>query len=99
MVICLVALPVLAVLGIFSLRYRALAEEAFRCFFRTFALKPCDTGLDQRIKSRFTAKLMWWPWFARKFYKWFTVLSWIFVILMLLSVWFSAQGLYYYYLQ
>ena len=96
MVICIIALPVLAILGLFSLRYRTLAWEAFHCLFRTMAFKPCNTGLDTRIKSKFTAKLMWWPAFARGFYKYFELLSWIFVILMLASAVASGYGLYNY---
>ena len=96
MVICIIALPVFALLGLFSLRYRMLAGEAFRCLFRTIQLKPCDTGLDQKIKSKFTMKLMWWPAAARFFYKQFVLLSWVFVILMILSAAFTAYGLYNY---
>jgi hypothetical protein len=96
MVICIIALPVFALLGLFSLKYRMLAAEAFRCLFRTVVLKPCDTGLDLKIKSKFTAKLMWWPALARGFYKYFAILSWIFVVLMLLSAIFTGIGLYNY---
>ena len=96
MVICIIALPILAILGLFSLRYRTLAWEAFYCLFRTMAFKPCNTGLDNRIKSKFTAKLMWSPPIARGFYKYFELLSWIFVILMLASAVASGYGLYNY---
>jgi hypothetical protein len=60
------------------------------------AFKPCNTGLDTRIKSKFTAKLMWWPAFARGFYKYFELLSWVFVILMFASAVASGYGLYNY---
>jgi protein-disulfide isomerase len=96
MVICIIALPVLAIFGLFSLRYRMLAAEAFRCLFRTVQLKPCDTGLDLRIKSKFTAKLMWFPWLARGFYRHFEILSWIFVILLVLSIAGAGYGIYNY---
>lgn len=96
MVICIIALPVLAIMGLFSLKYRILAWEAFHCLFRTVAFKPCNTGLDNRIKSKFTAKLMWWPAFARFFYRYFAVLSWIFVIITLLSVVGTGYGFYNY---
>jgi protein-disulfide isomerase len=96
MVICIIALPVFAILGIFSLKYRTLTKEAFRCLFRTIALKPCDTGLDQRIKSNFTAKLLWWPALSRFFYKRFVILSWVFVILLLASTGFTGYGIYNY---
>ena len=96
MVICIIALPVFAILGLFSLKYRLLAWEAFHCLFRTIAFKPCNTGLDLKIKSKFTAKLMWWPVLARGFYKYFALLSWIFVVLMLVSAAFTGLGLYNY---
>ncbi|MEM4259328.1 MAG: thioredoxin domain-containing protein [Candidatus Pacearchaeota archaeon] len=96
MVICIIALPIFAILGLFSLKYRVLAAEAFRCLFKTIQLKPCDSGLDNRIKSKFTAKLMWWPWLARTFYNYFEVLSWIFVILALLSMLGVGYGIYNY---
>ena len=96
MVICLIALPVFIILGLFSLRYRILAAEAFRCLFRTIQLKPCDTGLDQRVKSKFTTKLMWWPALARGFYRHFALLSWIFVILTVASTIATGYGLYNY---
>jgi len=96
MVICIIALPILAIMGLFSLRYRTLAKEAFHCMFESVQLKPCTSGLDQRIKSKFTAKLMWSPPIARAFYKYFTILSWIFVILMVVSAGFSGYGLYNY---
>ncbi len=97
MVLCLIALPIFLILGLFSLRYRVLAAEAFRCLFRTVQLKPCDTGLDQRIKSKFTAKLMWWPFLARGFYRYFEILSWIFVVLMIASTVATGYGLYNYF--
>lgn len=96
MVICIIALPVLALLGLFSLKYRILAKEAFHCLFESIQLKPCTSGLDNRIKSKFSAKLMWLPPLARFFYRYFTILSWIFVILLLLSIAFSAYGIYNY---
>ena len=96
MVICIIALPIFAIMGIFSLKYRILAREAFHCLFETIALKPCNSGLDNRIKSKFSAKLMWWPSLARGFYKYFTLLSIIFVILMLTSTAFTGYGLYNY---
>ncbi|MBN1156983.1 DsbA family protein [Candidatus Woesearchaeota archaeon] len=96
MVLCFIALPVFALLGLFSVRYRELSKEAIRCLFRTVTLKPCDTGLDQRIRSKFTAKLMFWPSLARFVYAQFTILSWFFVILLLASAFFSGQGLYNY---
>ena len=96
MVICIVALPVFAILGLFSLKYRVLTKEAFHCLFETVQLKPCNSGLDNRIKSKFSAKLMWWPGLARFFYKYFAWLAWIFVFLLVVSMVLSAYGIYNY---
>jgi len=95
-VICIIALPVFAFLGLFSLKYRILAAEAFRCLFRTAQLKPCDSRLNQRIKINFTSKLMWWPSLAKGVYKNFAILSWIFVILMIGSTIATGYGFYNY---
>ena len=54
------------------------------------------SAVDQRIKSKFSAKLMRWPSVARGFCKYFEVLSLIFVILLLVSLAFSAYGIYNY---
>src|SRR3989344_2588975 len=96
MVLCIIALPIFALLSIFSLKYREMTKEAFRCIFRTIALKPCDTGLDQRIKSKFTARFMWWPALARGIYRHFPILSWIFIILLFASTFYAGRGFYYY---
>jgi thiol-disulfide isomerase/thioredoxin len=86
---------VFGVLGIFSAKYRALAKEAFGCFFKTIQLKPCDSKLDQRMKSKLTAKIMRYsPWLAKVIYKNFEVLSWVFTILFFASLAYSAYSVY-----
>jgi len=95
MVICIVALVVFAFLGIFSTRYRKLAKEAFKCFFTTLTFKPCETNLDQRIKSKATAKLMRVsPKLAAAVYKNFKIISWIFTITFFVSLTYSAYGIF-----
>src|SRR3989338_436236 len=95
--ICLIALPVFFVLGIFSMKYRILAKEAFDCIFRAITLRKCESKLDQRIKSRITGKILkYHPGTARFFFKNFELLSWIFVALFILSLIFSAIGIYNY---
>jgi len=94
MVVCIVALVVFGILGIFSARYRRLANEAFGCVFKMVQLKPCDTGFDQRIKSGVTSKLMKVPAAARFVYKNFTIISWIFTISFFASLGYSAYGIY-----
>ena len=86
---------VFGILGLFSARYRSLAKESFRCAFRLLVLKPCDTNLDQRIKSKLTARLLKRsPKTARFIYRNFTLLSVIFVILFFASLGYSAYSVY-----
>jgi hypothetical protein len=93
--ICLVALFVFAVLGVFSAKYRQLAREAFRCTFLRLTFKPCDSQLDQRIKSKLTSKLLpRAPGVARFIYRRFDVLSSLFTIAFFASTVYSAYSLY-----
>jgi hypothetical protein len=94
MVICIVALVVFSILGIFSARYRGLAKDAFKCVFLMAQFKPCDVQLEQKIKTKVTAKLMIIPSLARFFYKNFKIISWIFTISFFASLIYSAYGIY-----
>ncbi len=95
MVICIVALVVFGILGIFSARYRRLAKDAFTCVARSIVFKPCNTRLDQKIKATVTAKLMSMSKaLARFFYKNFRLISWIFTIAFFASMYFTAVALY-----
>jgi len=97
MVVCLLALPVLVILGIFSVSYRRLAWEAFDCVFRNLTLRPCKSGFDQKVKALIVGRLIRHvPRFAGFIYKNFAVLSWIFVILFFVSFAGSGYGLYNY---
>ncbi|MDP2749559.1 MAG: DsbA family protein [Nanoarchaeota archaeon] len=97
--ICILALIVFGILGIFSATHRKIAFEAFDCVFKRITLRKCDTGLDQRLKSQITGHLM------RKNYKagaWtfkhFETLSWIFTIIFITSMVYAGIGGYNYYL-
>jgi len=93
--ICIIALLVFGVLGLFSAKYRALAKESFRCVFLRLSFRPCETQLDQRIKSKLTSKLLVRsPKLAKFVYKRFELLSWIFTIALFASMIYSAYGLY-----
>jgi thiol-disulfide isomerase/thioredoxin len=95
MVLCIVAMVVFAILGIFSARYRSLAKEAFKCTFRMVTFRSCETNLEQRIRSKLTAKLMKpFPKIAKFTYKNFKILSWFFVILFFSSMFYSGYSLY-----
>jgi len=94
--ICLIALFVFGVLAIFSASYRPLAKEAFDCVFRKITFRKCKTNLDQRIKGDLVGRSMRRsPWFARFLHKRFEILSWIFTILLILSLVQSGISIYY----
>ena len=97
MVLCFIALFVFAFLGIFSAKYRALAGEAFDCVIRTATLRPCQSGLDERIKATLIAKLLEKsPSSARIINNHFQVLSVAFTLLFFASMFYSAVSVYNY---
>ncbi len=98
MVLCIVAFFVFAVMSIFSAKYRPLAREGLRCVFRTVTFKPCDTGLDDRIKAEMVSGLLRFsPAGAKALNRHFTLFSWLFVLLTLGSLAYSAYGAYNFY--
>ncbi len=93
--ICIIALIVFAVLGVFSARYRTIAREAFDCVFRRVTLRKCTSGLDKRLKSQITGKLMRRsPRAGRIVFRNFEVISWIFTVALILSLGYSAYSVY-----
>ncbi|MFH1751571.1 MAG: hypothetical protein ABH821_01380, partial [archaeon] len=55
--ICIIALVVLAVLSVFSARYRPYAREAFNCVFRRLTLRKCNTSFDKKMKMKISSRL------------------------------------------
>ncbi|HLD12144.1 MAG TPA: hypothetical protein VJB87_00955 [Candidatus Nanoarchaeia archaeon] len=96
MVLCWIALPIFALLGIFSAKYRKLTKESLACLFKTITLQRCESGLDQRIRADITAKMMHTPQLAKLFYNHYKIIAFIFIILMLGSAYFSGIGVYNY---
>lgn len=97
--ICIIALVVFGVLGIFSLSYREVAIEAFDCVFRRMTLRKCQTRLDERSRSQMTGKIKKLsPFLARYFYKYFRIIEFAFVLLFILSLIQTGISGYNYYL-
>lgn len=97
--ICIIALIVFSILGIFSATHRVLAKEALDCVFRRITLRPCNTGFNEKIKSQLVARLLNRSVFAaRIFNKYFEVFSWAFLILTIVSTFYVVRGGYNYYL-
>ncbi len=92
--ICIIALVVFSVLGIFSAKYRTIAKEAFDCVFKRLTLRKCTTGLDKRLKSQITGNIMRrHPRFGAAVYRHFEAISWAFTIAMILSLGYSAYSI------
>lgn len=97
MVLCLLALPVFAILGVFSIKYRRLTLDALDCLFRTVTLRKCRSGLDDKIKADVTGTLLKYSPKAAKFtYKHYKILSWIILVIFLWSFYTSSIGIYNY---
>ncbi|MFH0864441.1 MAG: DsbA family protein [Candidatus Gottesmanbacteria bacterium] len=97
--ICVIALIIFSVLGIFSATHRALAKEALDCVFRRVTFRPCTTGFNEKIKGKVIGRLLNRSVIAaRIFNKHFEIISWIFVILTVGSTFFTVKGAYNYYL-
>lgn len=95
--ICLIALAVFAVLGIFSAKYRSLAKEAFNCVFRRLTLRNCETGFDKKMKAGIVSRLMdRSPRAAKAVHTHFELLSWFFTITLLVSLFYTGLGAYNY---
>ncbi|MEM4259921.1 MAG: thioredoxin domain-containing protein [Candidatus Woesearchaeota archaeon] len=95
--ICIIALIVFGILGLFSATYRKIAKEALDCVFRRITFRKCTTGLDKRLKSAITGKIMTKSLRTARFvYKYFEVFSWFFLILMIVSMFGIGYGIYNY---
>jgi hypothetical protein len=97
--VCLVALIVFSILGIFSLSYRKLAKEALFCLFRKLSLRPCEANFQTKIKTKIVGYLARKKFKGTNFvYKHYESLasffSLIFLIIFFASAYFSAKGLY-----
>lgn len=94
MVLCWVALPIFAILSIFSVRYRRLTLDSLDCMFRTLTLRKCSSGLDDKIRSDITGTfLKISPKAAKFFYKNYKVISWIVLIVLLWSFYAGVSGI------
>ena len=84
-------------MGIFSATHRDIAREAMDCVFRRLRFKPCESGLDKRLKSALIGKVMKRsPRLAGFGFRHFEVISWMFTVLMFGSLIWSGVSVYRY---
>ncbi len=95
---CIIALIVFGILGIFSATQRKLAKEAFDCVFRRVTFRPCNTGFQEKIKGRLLSNVIKRSKFlARMLNKHYELLSWVFFVLMVVSLFWVLRGGYNFY--
>jgi hypothetical protein len=84
-------------MGIFSATHRDIAREAMDCVFRRIRFKPCESGLDKRLKSAIIGKVMKLsPGLAGFGFRHFDIIAWVFTILMFGSTYWSGMSVYRY---
>jgi hypothetical protein len=49
---CIAAFIILAIISVFSARYRKLAKKAWSCTLRRVTLRPCDTSFKEETKNK-----------------------------------------------
>jgi hypothetical protein len=93
--ICLVAFVVFGFLGLFSLKYRNYAKEAFDCVFRRITLRKCNTRFDRKVKAKVSTKItkVNRP-LGRFVHVHFEAIGWVFTILMVASFIYSGYAAY-----
>ena len=95
---CITAFVVLSIMGIFSATNRQLAKEAFDCVFRRITFRPCTTGFDEKMKAKILGKVISRSERTARFLsRYFELLAWVFFIIFLASIIFTARGIYLFY--
>ena len=94
MVICIIALAVFGVLGIFSAKYRKLFFQALHCLKRNIMLRPGETGFDRKMKYSIARRVYKFPRLHNFVYRHFNIFSWALVVLLFGSMAYSAYGIY-----
>lgn len=85
---CIAAFIILAILGIFSASHRKLAKKAWHCVWRKITFRPCDISFGEEMKGKLLGKIIiTHPRLAKFLDRWIDVLSFIFVILTIWSLW------------
>ncbi|MCS7092705.1 MAG: thioredoxin domain-containing protein [Patescibacteria group bacterium] len=96
---CILAFFILAILGIFSATHRELAKEAFKCVTKRVTFRPCDTGFKDKMQSHIVGTLITKSLPLAKFVnKNFELLSWIFFLTTIASIFWAGNGIYNFYI-
>ena len=95
---CILAFVVLSIMGLFSASHRELAKEAWQCVWLRVTFRPCTVGFKEKMKGRLVAALLRRSTLAAKIlHQHFEALSWVIVIVTVISTGWAARGVYNYY--
>ncbi len=94
MVICIVALVVFGITGIFSATHRKMFFEALHCLKRNITLRPCETGFDRKIKYAIARRIYKFPRLHDFVYRHFNLFSWLLIAVLFGSMAYTAYGVY-----
>lgn len=99
--LCIAALIVFSILGIFSLSYRKLAKKALNCVLKKVSFRACDADFQTEIKAKIIGFFVRNNLIGQKFvYKNYEKLAFAFSIIFLASLvgsaYFSAHSIYNY---
>lgn len=98
MVFCIIGLVIFGVLGLFSAKYRTYFRESLHCMRRQILLKACDSTFDQQMKAKISAGLSKVsPRLGRFVFRRFVLLTWILLVVMLISAAAVIIGIYNYF--
>ena len=93
--LCIAAMVIFAIMGIFSAKYRTLSKEAFSCAFRMVTGRACITNFDQRMRVKIAGPIISKNKIIGRFiYKYFKTLSVIFVLLFFASAAYTGLAIY-----
>ena len=93
--LCLLSLIVFSVLGIFFAGYRQLAKESFNCFTQRVRTGECDADFETKLRSTIIGRAMKKDKrLARFLNNYLEYITWIMLILLLISAYAAGAGLY-----
>ena len=91
---CIAAFIVLAFIAIFSASFRPLAKKAWHCVLRRVTFRPCDIDFSEEMKGKLLGRIIvTHPKLARFLDRWIDWLAFIFVVLSIWSVLYTATAL------
>lgn len=91
---CIAAFIVLGFVAIFSASFRPLAKKAWHCVLRRITLRPCDIDFSEEMKGKLLGRIIvTHPRLARFLDRWIDWLAFIFVVLSIWSVLYTATAL------